>query len=208
VDSDDLRFRPSDETRQRWGAAQRVTLGLGLAAGAGVVGRIVSNGLHSDVALSALVAVGGVCVGLGAYFANRRRPGYKSNGALWAGMSSLRVAEIRSAGLAEGLRIKDRRVRFWTRGSGAVSTRFEVREEGLSWRLGAFARFVGARGQIQLPWSRVKRVEIGDVPGTIHGLGGGISVILDNGKTLDGQFLGSKSELRDALSSSAFGQRS
>jgi hypothetical protein len=204
--SDGPRFRVSDETRRRWWARRRLSLGLALAACAVFVPVIASSGMQSRMTVG--VAIVGNWVALaGWYSVNRRRPGYSSQGALWAGLGSVHVGDIRSAGLTEGLRMKDRRLRFMTFDSGMVNALMEVREEGLSWEFGRLARFVGMRGRIRLPWSRVGHVEIGHVPGTIRGIGGGISITLDNSKTLDGQFVGSQRALRDALARSPFGLR-
>jgi len=204
--SEDPRFRASPETEQRWGAARRVTVGLGASAAAFVAVRIVrGGGLRSEAAVSAAVGLVATLVWVAAYYVYQRRPGYLSDGALWAGMASLTVFEIRSSGLAEGLRIRDRRVTRLTRRVGAVAARLEVRVEGLVWTFGTFARLVGVRGQIRVPWSGIKHVEVGDVPGTIHRMGGGISVVLDNGQTLDGEFFGSRDELSAALERSPLG---
>jgi hypothetical protein len=207
--SQGTRFAASDETRDRWRARHAVVLGIGASAGAASIWiAIASTGRARSLAVITAVVVLGTVVWLVAYSVYRRRPGYLSGGALWAGLGSLRVSGIRSAGLDAELRVNDRRLKRWTRGVGAASARMEVRAEGLVWTFGRFARLVGVRGRVQIPWNRIRDVQVGDIPDTVRGIGGGVAVTLSDGKTLDGEFLGSRSGLVEGLARSPFGLRS
>jgi hypothetical protein len=134
-----------------------------------------------------------------------RRP---HGAALWAGLVTLRVPDIRAAGFGGEVRVKsERRLRFWTQGQYAVMGRLEVRPEGLSWSAGRFARLLGVRGVLRARWVDIANVEVGTVPGTIQGLGGGIAVHFASGGRVDGQFLGSREHLLDALGRTPLGKR-
>jgi hypothetical protein len=143
-----------------------------------------------------------------AYYVYRASPSTRPRGAIWAGLVSLRVPDIRAAGFGGEVGVKsDRRLRFWTRRQNAVMGRLEVRPEGLSWSAGRLARLLGVRGVLRFAWVDVASVEVGAVPGTIQQLGGGIAVHFANGARLDGQFLGSQRQLLDALGRSPLGNR-
>ena len=77
--------------------------------------------------------------------------------------------------------------------------RMEVRVSGWVGR-GPYSRLAGVSGEVFIPWSSVQRVEVGKVPGTIvRKSGGGISITLENGHRLDGQFIGAKGDLIKVL---------
>jgi len=192
-------FRPTVETTARWGARQRAILvwsapGLVLLAAAVVLRREL-------LAVVMLLSAFAVLVGLRLYVAvSRRRVAPGRTGALWTGPASLRVDDLRLRGVADGVQVKnERRLRRWTRGVNAVNARMEVRPDEIRWTLGRYARLLGATGAVRIAWSDIARVEVGRVPGTLPGFGGGITIHLTNGHHLDAQFLGSRADLEAAL---------
>jgi hypothetical protein len=204
---DDQLFGLSDETRERWAASQRRILGFGVVAGISFVLLVVSGVARGGLLIAAVVVVVVYALVAGSYV-YRRSSRFLPAGAVWAAASSVHVAAIRSAGLAGNLVVKrERTFRFLTRGVGAVMGRLEVGRRGLRWSSGWSARLLGVRGEFEIPWTSIERIEVGDVPGTVRQLGGGIAVHLKDRHRLDAQFLGSTHDLREALAQSPLENR-
>lgn len=196
------KFEASTETKSRWRERQGVVLRIGLV---GAVSALLIGLTRGDRAMFGwlIVMLVAFYAGLLGYYWYRRSPSTRPSGATWAGMGSIRLHDARAAGVANGLTVKsERRLRFWTRGLEAVGGRLEVRPDGLQWTEGRLARLLGVRGQIQLPWNAIENIEVGDVPGTLVRVGGGIAIRLRSGRTFDLQFLGSREQLVEALAAS------
>src|SRR5262249_39100925 len=116
----------------------------------------------------ALVAVGLLYVGVVVYVVVQRRGRSSAGGALWAGMGSFRVGDMRRAGIFSDVVVKgENRLRHWTGGLGAVAGRLEIRDDQLAWRTGRLAWMLGVRGRIGIPWSEVDGVEVADLPQSV-----------------------------------------
>jgi len=90
---------------------------------------------------------------------------------------------------------------------GLSGGRLEIREEGLHWRAGGIATpRCEISGQFFLPWSVIASADVSDVPNTIKALGGALTLFLTEGRgRLYGEFLGSRTKLLAALSSTPLG---
>lgn len=196
-------FRPAVETTARWRVRQSTVLlwvffGLALLIAATAVNRDWS-------AIDALLAGLVVVVGLRLYVAVSGRHATRSGtGVLWSGPASLRIKELRSAGVADDIRLrKERRLRRWTRGLNVANARMEVRPDEIRWTLGRVARILGATGTVRVACSDIARIEVGRIPGTLPGFGGGIAINLANGHHFDVQFLGSRADIEAALAAAS-----
>ena len=108
--------------------------------------------------------------------------------------------------MADTITVKsERRLRYWTRGLFRLGGRLEIQSDGLHWTTGRLAAFEGVRGTVWIPWDDITHVEIGDIPGTIRGLGAGFALHLRDGRRLDGSFLGSEATFRATLAESPLG---
>lgn len=158
--------------------------------------------IHGTVLrIVAVVATGVFCSTVFAYLVYMSSSHRLAPGIEWAGYGHLSLFALREANLDHEVKsASDRRLRFWTQNRGAVGGRMEVRASGLGWSIGRISRLAGVSGEVFIPWSSVQRVEVGKVPGTIvRKAGGGISITLENGHRLDGQFIGAKGDLMKVL---------
>lgn len=90
---------------------------------------------------------------------------------------------------------------------GLSGGKLEILEDGLRWQAGGIATpRAEIAGSFFLPWAAIARVDVTDLPHTVKALGGALTLFLtkDRGR-LDGEFLGSRTKLLAALSSTPVG---
>lgn len=136
------------------------------------------------------------------YVAYWRDPAHLPSGVLWVGNGTLRIAQLRSFGLDHGLSFRsESRLQFWAN-TGALGSRFEVSESGLTWKMKWLANLAGVSGSVMIPWSDIDGIESGR-PAGIGGTnrGGRLAIHLKTGGTLDASFIGPKQSLIPQLSS-------
>jgi hypothetical protein len=90
---------------------------------------------------------------------------------------------------------------------GFSGGKLEIREDGLHWRAGGIATpRCEISGHFFLPWAVITSVDIGDAQYTLKALGGALTIFLTEGRgQLYGEFLGSRTKLHAALSSTPLG---
>jgi hypothetical protein len=194
--SSDGDVTPSAQTLSRWGGQYSANLVLALPFGiVAVIEILVMRGPER------IAVVAGTAVLVAFMYAMYRRLIHKRPGALWSGFGDLKLRDLQAAGLADSIKTKSKmRFNFWTQGGGDLGGRLEVRQEGLRMTLGMLSRLAGVRGFVVLPWDRIKHIEVGHIPGTVdRGKTGGITIELQTGNRLDGQFVGSRDDLIRAL---------
>ena len=76
-----------------------------------------------------------------------------------------------------------------------------IRSSGIRWRAGSWLTPYGrASGGFELPWSNVKSADILDLDGKMNSLGGDLTIeVVSPHVRLTGEFLGSRSALREAI---------
>jgi hypothetical protein len=83
-----------------------------------------------------------------------------------------------------------------------------MRAEGVEWRAGSIAtprREIS--GVFFLPWTSIRCVDVGDIPGKSRLLGGSLRLIVDHDQSeLYGEFLGSRRGLLAGLRRSPLGR--
>src|SRR5580658_3271082 len=86
---------------------------------------------------------------------------------------------------------------------GLSGGKLEILEDGIRWRAGSIATpRAEISGHFFLPWTKIARVDVSDVPNTIKALGGAVTLFLTEGRgKVYGEFLGSRTKLIAALSS-------
>jgi hypothetical protein len=190
------RFAATDSTRGRWRQQKRSSQIIAAAVGVVAIGVLWTRhdpALWVGVGVIAL-AIFGLSFG---YTASRRSTRRLPAGVLWAGMTSTKLVDLQNAGLDATIRLKSKgRFRFWTQGVGGLSFHLELTSAGIRLRVSWMSWLSGASGVVLIPWSDIQDFEVGDYPGVINrGLGGGYSVALESGHTIDGSFLGPRETL-------------
>lgn len=196
------RFEPTDETTRRWKRGQRKLLVFTLPFAALVVLEIAS--FRGAGRLWSLAVTVFVAVALAAFLRSVGHLHHASDEILWSGYGYLSYFALRKAGLSESVTCSSEgRLRLWTAGRGVVGGRLEVRSDGLGWTFGFLARLAGVVGATSVPWTMIRNIQVGHVPGTLtRRSGGGISITLKEGGIIDGQFIGPSKELIQILSES------
>jgi hypothetical protein len=174
-----------------------VTTAVALGA-AGIIRGVQAGVTFLPVVLvTAAVVLGGVA----AYRFYRQDPAHFPDGAWWAGMASVALDDLYRCGYGAGLQVKSRRrLAMVTAGRAVLATRLTLRPEGALFECRLQARLASVRGRVLIPWSAISTIEVGDVPMAVNkGLGGAFTLVLAAGPTIDGEFLGSRPMLLDAL---------
>ena len=137
----------------------------------------------------------------------RYRRAHIPKGASWVGYGSVRMSDLVRAGIVGDIHVKsERRLKFWTLGLGSLGGQLLVTADGIRLRLGIVSRLGGAAGSTLVPWQDIRDIQVGNVPGMINrGVGGGISIVLKSGASVDGTFIGTRSTLLSGLAVSPLG---
>jgi hypothetical protein len=90
---------------------------------------------------------------------------------------------------------------------GLSGGKLEILEDGIRWRAGSIATpKAEITGHFFLPWAKIARVDVSDAPNTIKALGGALTLYPTGGRgKIYGEFLGSRTNLLEALSSTPLG---
>lgn len=157
------------------------------------------------VLITAAVVLGSVA----AYRFYRQDPAHFPDGAWWAGMASVNLADLYRSGFGAGLAVKSRRrLALVTAGRDLVATRLTLRPEGALFECRLQARLASVRGRALIPWSAISAINVGDVPMAVNkGLGGAFTLALTTGLTVDGEFLGSRAMLLEVLARAPMASR-
>lgn len=93
---------------------------------------------------------------------------------------------------------------------GLSSGKLKIYGDGLHWKSGGWATpTTKMAGTFHLPWTAIGEVDVHTIFGKISALGGGIELELnDDHGVLQGEFLGSRKALADAIEAARRGSRS
>ena len=136
----------------------------------------------------------------------RRR---KRRGLYWKGFVTFQEAPLLAyKGLFPEVTLRNR----WEfyKPSGSCAGKAEVRDTGIRWKTGALGTPTSqVTGKFELGWADIQSVEIGLIPGKNNFLGGSIVLTLSNGRgELEGEFIGSRRVVQDALDAARLGYSS
>lgn len=178
---------------------------MALGAAGVIRGLQAGVGFLPVVLITAAVVLGGVA----AYRFYRQDPAHFPDGAWWAGLASVALDDLYRSGYGTGLQVRSRRrLAMVTAGRALLATLMTLRPEGAVFECRLQARLAGVRGRILIPWSAISTIQVGDVPMAINkGLGGAFTLVLATGLTIDGEFLGSRPMLLEALTRAPMASR-
>jgi hypothetical protein len=89
---------------------------------------------------------------------------------------------------------------------GLTGGRLQLLSDGMHWKAGSILTPGGQlHGSFYLPWSDVVCIEVNDIPVNANFLGGSLSVHLQGGPHLYGEFLGSRKHLKRAIAACPLG---
>jgi hypothetical protein len=91
---------------------------------------------------------------------------------------------------------------------GLSGGRLEIRTDGLAWDAGSvLTPRCELSGSFRLPWEAVEGADVSDIPMKSRLLGGALTFFLSGGGEIQGEFLGSRRTLLDALRRSPLGDQ-
>ena len=187
------RVLPRSQVVVRWLTAV-AALGLGFYY-------LVSSGAAALIVTAVLLCVLGGAIGW-AFVVSRRRP----QGSLyWRGFVSFDEDDFQDRNTFPYI-IRTPRKSLGRQGlSGG---KLELRAEGLEWRARSIATpRCEISGAFFLPWTSIRRADVGDIPGKSRLLGGSVRFIVDHDQSeLYGEFLGSRRGLLGGLFRSPLGR--
>jgi hypothetical protein len=91
---------------------------------------------------------------------------------------------------------------FLTSSRDLAGGTFEVTTDGIRWEAGSWLT-PGAkvRGAFRLSWAEIRSIQVEQIPFKINALGGELVIVMeDGGRTIRGEFVGSRSALSEAIS--------
>ncbi len=152
-----------------------------------------TQGRYDYLALMAVIVIAGVLVVGCSYVWSRSG----SDGALWRGMTSFSEDDLADKTVYPEL---TRTSRIAPGRRGLSGGKLEVRSAGIRWTAGSRLTPGGQiAGHFLLTWDDIESIDVGDVPGKLQLLGGGITISVQDHGLLRGEFLRPRKALLQSL---------